>query len=183
MSDTLVTREDTLPPDVALQVDACCERFEAAWKAGGRPRIEDYLGDVDEPGRAALVRELVLLDVEYLRRRGETPEPAEYEGRFPSLNRGWLGRVLAGRAELGRYRLVGTIGRGGMGEVLRATTRSWTATWPSRCCWSGTGASHPWCAASWGKRGSTPACSTPASCRSTRSASSTTATGRSPTSR
>jgi hypothetical protein len=30
------------------QVNAACDRFEAAWRAGGRPRLEDYLADCPE---------------------------------------------------------------------------------------------------------------------------------------
>ena len=36
-------------------VDEACDRFEAAWRAGDRPRIEDFLGgatDADRPVRA-----------------------------------------------------------------------------------------------------------------------------------
>ena len=46
---------EPLPLTVARQIDADCDRFEAEWRAGRQPRIEDYLGvvrghDVDEPG-------------------------------------------------------------------------------------------------------------------------------------
>jgi serine/threonine-protein kinase len=120
MSDTLPTREDTLPPDLVLCLDAACDRFEAAWKAGSRPRIEDFLHEVPEPWQSVLVRELVLLDVAYRRRQGETPDPGEYERRFAALNPGWLGRVLGVVGTLGRYRVDGEVGHGGMGAVLRA---------------------------------------------------------------
>ena len=45
--------QDHEAPNVALarQVDAICRRFEADWRAGGRPAIGDYLGEVAEEGR------------------------------------------------------------------------------------------------------------------------------------
>ena len=36
---------------LARQVDEVCLRFEAAWQAGQRPRIEEHLADHPEPGR------------------------------------------------------------------------------------------------------------------------------------
>jgi hypothetical protein len=35
----------TLPLSVVQWVNAVCNRFEQAWRAGQRPRIEDYVGD------------------------------------------------------------------------------------------------------------------------------------------
>jgi serine/threonine-protein kinase len=57
------------PLDVELmrQIDALCRRFEADWRAEGRPRVEDYLGDVPAVGRAALRAELEALERELCR--------------------------------------------------------------------------------------------------------------------
>jgi serine/threonine-protein kinase len=71
---------------LARRVDQVCNRFEAAWKAGAPPRLEDFLGDVPGPERAALLGELVPLDVYYRRARGEECRPEEYRGRFPDLD-------------------------------------------------------------------------------------------------
>jgi serine/threonine protein kinase/Flp pilus assembly protein TadD len=67
-------------------VDEWCRRFEAAWTAGQRPRIEDFLGNLREPGRSALLRKLILLGIHYRRRQNENPQPEEYRDRFPSLD-------------------------------------------------------------------------------------------------
>jgi tetratricopeptide (TPR) repeat protein/tRNA A-37 threonylcarbamoyl transferase component Bud32 len=75
-------------------VDQVCQRFEAAWKSGQRPRIEDYLGDTAEPGQSALLRELIPLDADYRRLAGETPRLEDYQ-RFPNLDPAWLASVLA----------------------------------------------------------------------------------------
>ena len=65
------------------RVEAMCDRFEAAWKAGRRPPIEDYLGEVPEAGRTLLVRALLELELTYRRESGERPTPEEYQCRFP----------------------------------------------------------------------------------------------------
>jgi hypothetical protein len=60
-------------PDVALarQVDAICRKFEADWRAGRRPAIGDYLGEIAEEGRGVLRAELEALESE-LRQADET---------------------------------------------------------------------------------------------------------------
>jgi serine/threonine-protein kinase len=66
------------------QVDAVCERFERAWGAALRPRIEDYLGDEAEPGRSILFHELLVSELEWRLRLGERPARPEYRERLPS---------------------------------------------------------------------------------------------------
>ena len=53
--------------DRASEVDLACDRFEAGWRAGERPRVEDVLGDFAESDRPLLVRELIRLEVELSR--------------------------------------------------------------------------------------------------------------------
>jgi hypothetical protein len=50
--------QETLPPSQVQRIDQVCDRFEAAWKEGQRPRIEDYLSTAEEPARSVLIREL-----------------------------------------------------------------------------------------------------------------------------
>jgi WD40 repeat protein/tRNA A-37 threonylcarbamoyl transferase component Bud32 len=83
-----------LPPALGRLVDQACNRFEAAWRSGVRPRIEDYLADMEGPFRTTLLRELVLLEVHYRRRGGEAPQPEDYAGRFPELDPAWLAEAL-----------------------------------------------------------------------------------------
>jgi serine/threonine-protein kinase len=66
------------------RVDAVCERFERAWEAALRPRIEDYLGDEAEPARSVLLHELLLSELEWRLRHGERPSRPEYRDRLPS---------------------------------------------------------------------------------------------------
>jgi RNA polymerase sigma factor (sigma-70 family) len=79
------TSENTLSPEAVARIDRACDRFEAAWKAGAGPRIEDYLGDAADLERAALLEQLLLLDLDYRTRQGQTPDVAEYCARFPDL--------------------------------------------------------------------------------------------------
>ena len=50
MSDATPTEEGNRSPSLGGRVEEVCDRFEAAWKAGRRPPIEDYLGEVPEAG-------------------------------------------------------------------------------------------------------------------------------------
>jgi serine/threonine-protein kinase len=67
------------------RIDPLCDRFEDAWLAGERPRIEDHAAGWEGPARAALLRALVRLDAEYRRGLGEVVGPDDYLGRFPEL--------------------------------------------------------------------------------------------------
>src|SRR5262249_59256728 len=75
---------DDLPwsPSLALRVEQVCNRFEAAHKAGQRPQIECYLGQTPDPERLVLLRELLGVDLEYRRKRGEEVTPQEYCRQF-----------------------------------------------------------------------------------------------------
>jgi eukaryotic-like serine/threonine-protein kinase len=82
MSEPLSTASEALQPSVEYRVDQVCERFEKAWRDG--PQLQEYLDHTPEPERAALLRELLRLDIAYRRRVGGTPSPEDYERRFPA---------------------------------------------------------------------------------------------------
>ncbi len=71
------------PLAAARRVEEVCRRFEGAWRAGQRPRLEDYLGEAHEPEQPVLLRELLRRELACRRQSGETPTAAEYEQRFP----------------------------------------------------------------------------------------------------
>jgi serine/threonine protein kinase len=111
-----------------MRVDEVCDRFEAAWRAGQQPRVEDYLGEVSELERSAFLRELIPLEVEYRRQRGEDPQSEEYHKRFPSLVPGFIasavmrptrttGAELQAGEKIGKYTVLEKLGSGGMGSV------------------------------------------------------------------
>jgi serine/threonine-protein kinase len=82
MSEVSPTDNDSVPLSVELRVDRVCVRFEAAWKAGQRPRIEEYLASVEPSERPVFLRELLLLDLDYRSKAGEQPRASEYHARF-----------------------------------------------------------------------------------------------------
>ena len=98
MSATLPTIDASLSPSMINGMDDACDRFEAAWKAGLRPQIEDYLEETAGPERSVLWHELLVLELVYRRRQGEQPTPEEYRARFPA-RANLVGKAL-GEADL-----------------------------------------------------------------------------------
>ena len=80
-ADGDMTERPTLP--LADRVDQACDRFEAARVAGARPRIEDFLSGTASEERESYLRELLILELAYLRRDGDCPIFDEYTARFP----------------------------------------------------------------------------------------------------
>jgi serine/threonine protein kinase/formylglycine-generating enzyme required for sulfatase activity len=73
---------ESLPSTVRYELDDVCDAFEEAWRAGRRPRIEEYLGGWKEPERCVLLEMLLGVEVELRRNAGDRPEPREYLERF-----------------------------------------------------------------------------------------------------
>jgi eukaryotic-like serine/threonine-protein kinase len=82
-----------LPLAMLRQIDAVCERFEASWAAGTPLALADCLGQVSPEGRASLLSELLHVEVEHRRRKGERPTLQEYLARLPDdavlLHQAW----------------------------------------------------------------------------------------------
>jgi len=67
---------DGLDLELARRIDAVCRRFEADWRAGRQPAIDNYLGEIPAAGRPALRRELDGLERELKEEEGARQGPA-----------------------------------------------------------------------------------------------------------
>ncbi len=103
----------------AERIDRACTAFEAAWKTGAAPRLEDWLHRVAAADRPALREELMLLDAHY-RQRGETTGELSAVGcRPPAQGAPAAAPVPETVRYFGDYELLDEIGRGGMGVVYQ----------------------------------------------------------------
>ena len=89
MSDRPSHNLDGQQTEMARRIDQVCRRFEANWREGSRPHIEDYLVDFSHEGRPPLRAELEALERE-LRQSEKTvvcPDAAVFSGGMPSPGR------------------------------------------------------------------------------------------------
>ena len=60
-----------------------CLAFEDGLKRGSAPPIDSYIKEAGEPVRSELLRQLLLLELDYRQRRGEVPDLQEYGRLYP----------------------------------------------------------------------------------------------------
>lgn len=110
---------------VAERVDAACDRFEAEWKAGSQPRIDDYLAAAPESDHVDLRQALRALELE-LQRRSETDtsisqSSVRSDGQaVPDATIQHVGGIVPSRAAVGRFEIRGVLGSGAFGKVYLA---------------------------------------------------------------
>ena len=124
---------ENLPLEDLEFVDAACDSVSQSWKQGEPSRIEELLAGASDSLRKVLLTELVRTEVELRIASGQPPTAAEYMERFPQ----WKNELqtcvelaltvpLIGidkncmQAISHRFEVLGLLGRGGMGVVVRA---------------------------------------------------------------
>ena len=75
--------DQPVPVSQEEQLDGLCDEFERALKAGGRPRIEDYLARAPETARTLGLKELLGIELEVRQAAGEPVVFDDYLRRFP----------------------------------------------------------------------------------------------------
>ena len=83
MSQTRQSSDEVFSEE-ALRLDEIVERFEAAWRKGPRPAIDDFL-PLANIGRDAMLVELVHIELELRLKAGEPARVEEYLRRYPEL--------------------------------------------------------------------------------------------------
>src|SRR5262249_13846879 len=86
-------RDPSLSPEAALRLEEACDRFERAWRDGLSLPITEILADMadrPEAERSAVLRELILIDVEFRRTAGQTPCAQDYREWLELLGAEWL---------------------------------------------------------------------------------------------
>lgn len=134
----------------AERVDGVCDQFEQEFRAGREPRVEDFLTNASESLSPVLFQALLELEIELRQRRGQAPDRADYESRFPtflsqirdvfegfghapsvnvsSVETSQLSPASSGVAprnapmpkQLGRFEILAVLGEGAFGTVFRA---------------------------------------------------------------
>jgi WD40 repeat protein/tRNA A-37 threonylcarbamoyl transferase component Bud32 len=69
---------------IERDLDEACDRFEAAWRAGQRPLIEDFVAGTTDSNLRVRLRHLLELELDYRGALGESPRSSEYRRRFPN---------------------------------------------------------------------------------------------------
>lgn len=129
-------RQKKLPIAALERIDDLCADFERRWQSNERPTIESVLPvDVSQLERDVLLTELVVLDIDYRRRRGEAPTKQEYLQRFPDCSEVIKEALIDAPARMGSFEpptvgrlaelfpsleIIELIGAGGMGAVYKA---------------------------------------------------------------
>ena len=84
--DAVSSRDQLHDPHVVALIDAACDRFETEWRAGTKPRLEEFLLRAEAPLQADLFAALLPVEIELRRKAGELPEATGYRQRFPQFD-------------------------------------------------------------------------------------------------
>ena len=125
-----------LPIAALERIDDLCAEFERRWQSNQPQTIESAIScELSEDERDLLLSELLVLEIDYRRRKGESPAVAEYIERFPdnaktirdalglepNKSRGFEPPSIEQIAKLfPSLEVISLLGAGGMGAVYKA---------------------------------------------------------------
>lgn len=125
-----------LPITVLERIDDLCVEFEQNWQSNEPPSIESIVeGEDASIQREVLLAELIVLEVDYRRLRGEKPTLQEYLARFPDDTKAVQDALKEDDKPSGAFQppsvddlaklfpalqIIELIGAGGMGAVYKA---------------------------------------------------------------
>lgn len=124
-----MSSNDDNPTATRRRIDALCDAFEAAWRAGQKPRVEAELDKVEPTTRHELLKELLLVEWELIEKQRLPIRLEDYVARFPE--HATLVRQILGERQpmprfpevIAHYKILKPLGAGGMGEVFLAEDR------------------------------------------------------------
>jgi|GEM_PF-3955742 len=127
---------------VERQVDQLCDQLEQAWKTG-EPKLDEFIGDVEDHNLPVLLRELIPLDIHCREQRGIQVRASHYAALFSDHHQlvrsicqrfiddgSDVSRLVDSKAlakpltdlpsKIGKYQVIEFLGSGGQAEVFKA---------------------------------------------------------------
>jgi Leucine-rich repeat (LRR) protein len=109
----------------AQRIDAACDKFESEWKAGRRPRIDDYLAAALASDRELLREALVAVETELSGRGAAETSASRSSVHSEDLRSPEATAIHGGSAQdsptvVGRFQIRSVLGSGAFGKVYRA---------------------------------------------------------------
>ena len=108
--------------DAVKEVDEACTAFESSLRRGQPLNIKELIANANDHIRDRLFSELLSIEMEFLKSRGETPSIEQYRNRFPeqwhSVKHLYLEHFTP--AHVGDFPVQRLVGRGGFGHVYQA---------------------------------------------------------------